>query len=583
MIRLLAASLLLTILSCSSAPTLTPKAVAPDLSEIRTLVARGQEEAALQELEPFRWSESGSIEAERLRQDLRLRSGGLVSILEELATWHGEWRKNPDLQYLSTRIIEDPMVRRERFHDLLRLHPTHPWIRFGAIATAQQMGDWHQAQRWLEIPLPETLPAPYQHILLGRQLAQQGDADAALLLLEADAFPNGLLISLTEYLAMATQLGDAPRQARAVSELALRQAKQDHLTTVDAIDLAFLRLQGEWPWIGRQKFSVILEQFDAWLTQVGAPSGWAMHPEYSVAGVAKLLKPESNSGEVAQLFASEGRVLLAGSAWGRGNEIHLLQGTDSLSMQWPGHPRAVELIFAQGVTSTAARTAQGGTVFRGFYVLQDSVGIGVSRLKRRLERFKPSSHSTPAKGRLESLELGLRLRIRFLEESEFDIQELELLHLCLHESGHFAEILSWLDFGLPVAELLPAMLASRQRYGNPILWLEYRAQLRALSSGRIPKWIFAEILERGQDPSDPYFLPYRHILLDLVNLAEENGWPHLSQWHMKSAEDFTQLAIELCARNQIAPMPLAGAEDLVQVLIQADLLQQAPPNRASAD
>lgn len=580
---LLAALLLLSFASCSSASASPPDYEAPDLSGIRTLVARGQDQVALQELEAYRWSESGSVEAERLRQDLRLRSGGLVSILEELALWQSQWRKDPDLKYLSTRIVEDPIVRRDQFHALLRLHPTHPWIRFGAIATAQQMGDWHLAQRWLAIPLPKELPTPYQHILQARQLAQQGDTEAALLILEADAFPNGLQASLSEYLAMATKLGDAARQGRALAEIALRRANRDTLTRAEAIDLAFLRLKGEWPWIGRQKFSSVLEQFDAWLEQLGAPSGWREHPEYSVVGVAKLLKPESNSGRVAQEFSSAGRVLLAGSAWGRGNEVHLLTNTRSLPLLWPGHLQEVELIFAQEVTSTAQRTAQGGTVFRGFYVLQDSVALGSSRLRKRLERFKPPAIRAPAKGRLESLALAQRLRSKFLMDNDYTIEELEMLHLCLHESGHFAEILNWLDFGLPVAELLPAMLASNQRYANPILWLEYRAQLRAMSSGRIPKWIFAEILERGQDPSDPYFAPYRHILLDLVDFAEQKGWPHLSQWHTKSPEEFTLLARELCAHKGLAPLPLEGAENIVQVLIQADLLQMAPANRAVLD
>jgi len=170
------------------------------------------------------------------------------------------------------------------------------------------------------------------------------------------------------------------------------------------------------------------------------------------------------------------------------------------------------------------------------------------------------------------------LRSRLLQESGFSVQELELLHLCLHESGHFTEILNWLDFGLPVAELLPSMLASQQRYGNPIFRLEYRAQLRALTSGRIPYWIFAEILERGQDPSDPYFLPYRHILLDLVDLAEEQGWPPLAQWDSQGPADFTQLAIALCQKKKLAPMQQEGVSNLEVALVQADFLNQAPSN-----
>lgn len=575
--------LLLSMMSCSSAPTFIPSDATPDLSQIRALVASGQDHFALKELEDFRWSQTGSVEAERLRQDLRLRQGGLVDVLGELSIWHQQWQQNPDLKYLSARIVEDPMVRREQFHDLLRSHPTHAWIRFGAIATAQQMGDWRQAQRWLAIPLPSSLPLAYQNILHARQLAQQEELEAALLLLEADVFPSGLQVSLHEYLTLAVQAKDSARQARALSEIALRQALGQNLGTAEVIDLAFARLQGEWPWLRNEKFSLILQQLDGWLEQVGAPLGWASQPEYSVLGIAKLLRPESTSGKVSQQWAEAGRVLLAGSAWGRGHEFHLLQETTTLTLEWPGHAQAVELIFAQKVTSTSGQTAQGGSIFRGFYVLQDSVRLGTLRLQHRLDRFQPSEQLAPAKGRLESLGLAQRLRRKMLAETDFQIEELELLHLCLHESGHFAEVLSWLDFGLPVAELLPVMLASRQRYGNPILWLEYRAQLRALSSGRIPTWMFAEILERGQNPSDPYFLPYRHILIDLVDLAEEQGWPHISQWHTQTPQDLTQLAIDLCGKNNLQPMSLEGAENIVQMLIQADLLQKAPPNRAVSD
>ena len=144
--RWFAMLLLLSMMSCSSAPTSFPIEATPDLSQIQALVASGQDHSALEELEELRWSLTGSIEAERLRQDLRLRQGGLVDVLDELSTWQGQWPQNLDLKYLSARIVEDPMVRREQFHDLLRSHPTHAWIRFGAIATAQQMGDWRQAQ-----------------------------------------------------------------------------------------------------------------------------------------------------------------------------------------------------------------------------------------------------------------------------------------------------------------------------------------------------------------------------------------------------------------------------------------------------
>ena len=577
---------LLLLVSCNTAPSAVSH-IPFDLAPVRSLLWSGEEEEALQELHLRRWSLSGDVAAERVRQDIRLGRGERPQVLEELEDWQQSWPSDPDLAYLQARILEDPVHRRDRFRSLVRQYPSHAWIRFGGIATAQQLGDWARAEDWLASPTAGSIEPPLMRLLAARQAQNLGDLPTAFSLLGADAFEQNLEGSLNAYLRVAQEAEDGPSVQRVLAHMALLRAEAASLQTGEAIDLAFARLVAEWPWCRAKSLDQILEDFDAWLELARAPSGWATHPRYSLAGVAQLVRPESLSGGVAEIWSGFGRTLLAGSAWGRGTELHLLQDVRTLTLPWPGHKRPMEILLAQRVTSTAGHTAQGGTVFRGYYILLDSLERGGDRLQGRVlryaERSKDDAVEREPSGRMESLDLPHRLRLAQLGASSLELQELELVHLSLHEAGHLEEILSWLDFGLPVGELFPAMLASRQRYGDPILWLEYRAQLRAMASGRIPKWIFAEILERGQDPSDPYFRPYRRILRDLLELAEESQWGHLSTWDKHTAEEFVALARRLCAREGIALLPEQGVERILGELLQTDLLEHMPADRSPTD
>ncbi|MHC4824898.1 MAG: hypothetical protein ACYTEP_12930, partial [Planctomycetota bacterium] len=447
--------------------------------------------------------------------------------------------------------------------------------------------DWARAEDWLASPTAVAIEPSLLRLLTARQAQHRGDFEDALSLLASDSFEKDLEGSLAAYLSVAQEAQDEARVQRALSHIALLRASSGSFSTGETIDLAFQRLVAEWPWIRSKELEQVLSSFDHWLDLADAPSGWVDHPRYSMAGVAQLVRPESSSGGVALEWSAANRTLLAGSAWGRGNELHLLKGTRMLSLEWPGHSRPMEVILAQEVESTAGRTAQGGTVFRGYYILLDSLQRGGRRLEARLDRYAERStgdalRQEPA-GRMESQDLPHRLRLAQLDSSELGIQQLEFVHLALHEAGHLEEILNWLDFGLPVGELIPAMLASRQRFGDPILWLEYRAQLRAMASGRIPRWIFAEILERGQDPTDPYFRPYRRILRDLMTVAEEKEWGHLSTWDQRTAEDLVLLAQELCTDQDLALLPASGVQDLLESLVQTDLLEHMPPDRSPTD
>ncbi|MGB0952165.1 MAG: hypothetical protein ACPG31_02965 [Planctomycetota bacterium] len=596
---------LLSLASCSVAtethlvdPVIREPGVA--LGEIQDLVSSGHADQALSILQQQSWNLSRQVPMERLRQDLRVARGQRVAVLEELDSWKQQWPDHPDLAYLRTRLMEDPMGRYQAFAELLRLYPQHPWIRHGAIVSAQNVGAWNRSATWLETQARSlSLDAPGEaseqaqrlRLLQARQLRHAKDYRGGMVLLQKDAFQRRNVRALQEFLNLASLADDKKNQRRAEQEFLLLAAAAQDLPAAAAIDLAFERLLAEWPWCGEEDLPEVLQRFDHYLERAGAPSGWAAQPVYNLLGVAKLVQPESSSGSISRAFADAGRAVLVGSAWGRGNEIHLLRGTNHIRFLWPGHSKAVEVMVVESVVSSAGRTAQGGSVFRGFYMLKDSVARSAKRLQARLDSYlqegkicvSPHKRDWEENRTLESLDLGLRLRVRTLGQSHWDTEQLELAHLALHESGHFGEVLHWIDYGLPVAGLVPRMLASNQAFGDPLMWLEYRAQLRAMTAEVCADWAFAEILERGQDPGDPYHAPYRRIFLDLVHLAEAEGWPTLAMWHEKDAADLAQLARTLCAKKGIQPLPQEGIQTLLQALIDADVLDAPPADGETPD
>lgn len=565
-----------------------------ELGAIEELIRFKRGDEALARLQDLRWELSRQIPYERMRQDLRIQRGARAAVLRELEQWEEQWPEHPDLGYLRARQAEDPTSRFERFRSLLRRHPDHRWIRHGAIVTAQEMGKWNLSLTWLETLAdslrldgvgPESAASRRLRLLQARQANHRKDHVQAFRLLAADAFVEQDSRSLQEYLRTAYLAGDGSRQERAEQEFLLQAAKGTAMESGPAIDLAFARLLAEWPWCGKAPLEEVLAIFDGYLERAGAPFGWAEQPVYDLLGVARLVQPEARSGAISRSFANHRRSLLAGSAWGRGHEVHLLRGTRHLPLTWPGHEDPVEILLAEDVRSSVGRTAQGGSVFRGFYMMMDSVERPSERLQQRLDRYSqeglidlPRGFPIREEDRLDSLDLGLRLRLRTLSETGLPVAQVELLHLALHEAGHFGEVLRWIDFGLPIAGLLPRMLKSRQQFGDPLHWLEYRAQLRAMATGPIAGWAFAEILERGQAPGDAYHAPYRLILRDLVALAEEEGWPSLARWTDRSDQELAALALRLCGKKGIEPSPVVGVENLIQALIEADVLQEAPGN-----
>ena len=580
--------LLLCGFGCASNPTKIEYDFAAELAQVQELLWDGETRRAIDFLQPFRWTESGSVALERVRQDLRLNLGEREAVVTELQKWQGDLPHHPDLRYLSARLLEDPIGR---YQDLLRLHrqyPRHIWARLGLVATAQSIGRWQSAERWFGNPQPTAGSGTFLRIVQARLLAHKNNTAAALKLLEKEAFETQVERTLVEYLNLASTSGNNKEARRARSELDLRRINQNDPSRSQRIDLAFQRLIGEWPHIKDLPLEEILIKLDQWSHQAGAPAGWTKVPRYSLAGVAQMVRPETDAGGVTEAWAKAGRYLLAGSAYGRGNELHLLRDVVVMRLNWPGHVNPIEMVASRGVLSPQNGTAQGGTVFRGFYLRLDSMERGAERLQQSLDQLRrnnpqflrsPSVETCAQLSPLESMQLPARLRLQSLNDSGGKVRDLELVHLTMHEAGHLGEILKWLDEGLPLISVGAKFLNSQVELGDPLLWLEYRAQLRALASGWQPKWAFAEILERGQLPSDPYYAAYRSLLRDLLTLAERNGWPHLAQWDQMEPGHFVGLARELLSLHKLKPAPDLGTDRLLQQLVDFDLLEHAPGDR----
>lgn len=588
MSRLALLSLLLFGFACASNPARSEYDFAAEFAQVQEFLWNGETEDAIQYLEPLRWSESGSVALERLRQDLRLNLGQREQVIAEIQQWDRELPRHPDLRYLQARLLEDPIGRYEGLHLLHRQYPQHIWARLGLVATAQALGRWQRAERWFGTPEASGGSGAFLRVVQARLLAHKNNTSAALRLLEKDAFELHVERSVIEYLNLASNSGNNKEARRARSELNLRRVNQRPRDRAERIDLAFQRLIGEWPHIKDLSLEEILVKLDQWAHQAGAPAGWTKVPLYSLAGVAQMVRPETDAGGVTAEWAKAGRYLLAGSAYGRGNELHLLRGVVVMRLDWPGHVNPIEMVASRGVFSPQNGTAQGGTVFRGFYLRLDSMERGAERLSQALVKMRtnnPEFATSPSDtlcadlGPLESLQLPTRLRLQSLEATASSVRDLELVHLTMHEAGHLGEILTWLDEGLPLVSVGAKFLSSQMELGDPLLWLEYRAQLRALASGWQPRWAFAEILDRGQQPSDPYYAAYRSILRDLVTLAEHYGWPHLAQWDQQEPGKIVALARELLRLHGLQAGPDQGTDRLIQQLVDFDLLENSPGDR----
>lgn len=573
------------LLSCAARaphPESFPPELRADLEPARELIWQQRADEALQLLEESGWQATGSVAAERLRQDLAMGRGERAQLsaeLQKLASLHGT---DPDFLYLSARLLSDPERRLRALEEGARAHPGHAWLTLGAAATQQEFGRWDKAEAWLAKVPPDAASAFFHRLLLARQQAQGGRMFAAWRLLEEDAFGRGHSEALLECIQLAEQLGSDRRRARAATEYALRAAagNPDRGAGMDRVIERFL---AEEPWMRGASLNQVLAYLDRWCGLAGVPSGWLEQPRYSVGGLAELVQPESFRGGVTRAWLEQGRFLLIGQAPGRGVDWLYLQGAQRLVLPMPTGLPGVEVIVAQRGLEPEDRTIPGGAPFHGFFVRMDLVNSSARSHEREVAAFRPLSTwnneamaPSALAGSLETFDLATRLRARRLAAGGASAHDLELLHLVLHESGHLPETLRWAREGVSVLGVAPAALRSLLRYQDPILFLEERAQLRALASGIETTWAFAELLDRAHSPRDPYYAPYRFLLKQLVARGQSAGLPALCLWDQIEPERIARLAAELLEDNHLDPLPVGLVASALRGLDASKSFDQLP-------
>lgn len=561
------------------------------LPQVQVLMWQGKTEAALELLDGHAWNLSGSVALERRRQDLRLSRGQRAQVWAELHQWAAAQEgADVELAYLQARLLEDPV---ERFLQLQQLHrqaPLSDWARLGLAATAQTLSRWSLSGQLLRGFQPQAAAAAFHRRVLARQWQQQGRGEAALALLEEDAFRRHSEAALFEYRSLASQAGLEGPARLASAELQLCRSLREGLSSAEAIDRAFRRLSADWDRLHELPLGEILAEFDLWLEIAGAPSGWSHASRYRMTPFAQLVRPESYSSPVAQEWADAGRALLAGFAPGRGCELHLLREVEHAHIPWRGAAQPLEVMLVGSVESTSGRTASGGTLFRGFYLRQDDLRRAVRRLELewmamdgRWPQVDVEALVSTSLPPFESLQLPWRLRRLSLEEGA-SIAQLERWSLVLHEAGHLPDLLAWIEGGPPWGFLFKQLFSSAASEGNPLLLLEYRAQLRALASGLQPRWTLAETLERARDPRDAYFRPYRKLLKELLMEAERRGYPPLYAWDRLAPESLTALAEAILQREGLESFQTQEWRAVVDSLAVAfDIFEQLPRDRPTGD
>ena len=574
----LLAAALLVLPACASVPAASPPTEPRvDLDAVEALLWRGEVDAALARLEELSWARTGSVAAERLRQDLLLARGGRVRLRRELdAMDPGE--RVADLRYLRARLIEDPLARHRALVRGHREHPDHPWLGLGAAASALALGEDEAARRLLAETPRSVASDPFRRLVAARLHAREHRLRLAYAELAEDAFEVGRRDALSTLLALARDAGDARWEERARAEVGLRRAVADAADLGERLDRVLLRLEAEAPWLRDATLDEVLDRLERWCAVADVPGGLAATPRYRVGGFAELLRPELAASSWARAWAEAGRFLLLGWDVRRGPSWLYLRDAVVHPLTLGDDRPPVELVLAAEGWSHGQADVMGGAPFHGLFLRLDRVRLSASRAAERLARVEPerlldreTSPPDPAAGPLAADELALRLRLALRGEgADFDALELEAL--LLHEVAHLPESLEWSRSGVPVVALLPAVARSWLLFRDPVLFLEERAMLRALASGRRVRWQLADLCDRAFQPGDAYFRPARRLVADLVALGEERGLPPLRDWDRVAPERVAAVAAELLRRRGLEPLDLRLQDEAMAALRGEDLL-----------
>lgn len=564
----LLAVLALALAACAAPPPLA-EVPAPDLGPVWDAVWRSDLGAAVARADERGWQAGGSVAGERVRQSLRSRRGELPALVEELRRWREAAPDQPDLAYLEARLIQRPERALRRFRELNELHPRHPWIGLGLASLELGEGAPEvQVRRLLARTPARADTLSFRRQVEARLLARADRLEAALELLEASAFDEGDRDALLTWVELASQGGDQTASERGQTEIVLRRLDpaaplERRIAQVAARAVAEAAARPE---LGLDAFLALL---DRWCERAALVTGWASAPRYTLGPFGALVRPERDAGGPAAQWAEAGWTLLAGAAAFHGLEVAVLSGARRVAVPWPGQELPLEIVIARAGRSSRPNVATGGTVFRGFYIREDLLQAGGRGAAERLAEvvapaLAPGDDDWPrADGILpEDWDLPLRLRAR-LARSEEAVAALELEALLLHEAGHLPEVLAWLPARASLLGALPALLGSLLRSGDPLAWMEYRAEARALAAAADPRWLLAEVVATSRAGSPRYRAAYARLLRELLALARARGWPPLARWDEFAAAEIHELAVELCRAEGLEELPTAAVRELL--------------------
>ncbi|KAA3607759.1 MAG: hypothetical protein DWQ01_11765 [Planctomycetota bacterium] len=539
--------------------------------------------------EDLSWAQTGSIEGERLRQRLLIQQGRRGQAVAELRQWRKRQGENPDLDYLESRLIQHRDRQERRFQALAEQYPGHAWIRLAAAARAQDRKAWDEAETHLQQAPPWMDARELRAILVARQLEGRKQWQRALQVLEPVAWQPESRDALFEYEQMARRHGQEAAAQRAKTEIALRRMAEQ---TVPAtrMDLVMSRVLAEIAFRGDPELEESLQFLEEQCNAHGLPAAWTEQARYRMSWIGSMLRPETEAGGVQQAWRREGRLLLAGEVVGHGMEWLYLRDCRFEEVPWPGQDRPILLVLAgQGFSSRPTR-ATGGATFRGFFLRRDLLLEHGAFLRQEMQRVEAdgsfalppplSRDRQPDAEPPEDWDLPLRLRAARRKASGWTAERLEFRALLAHECGHLPEVLPWLPDGPSLFAVLPDFLLSWLRDGDPLTWMEFRAQARALASGVESQWLLAQIVERARGFPDRYQKAYRRLLNALVVQARKQGLAELPWWHQWPPEEIQSLAQEVCRQNGIEMLPPAAVLEALEAMER--LWAQAEAGRSEA-
>jgi len=505
---------------------------------------------------------------QRLRQNWLLEQGKRGQVFLEATQLRLDWPQEPAAHYLHARILQDPLEQRDTFLKLTERFPQHPWISMGCSASHFHLGELAQAKKYFhKVRLThqhrrcEPLRAFYAGLQLGlwphpelwqktfKQACESGNPELFGALAQPEIF------------------AEHPEWKKNLEYQIL--FRRSFSGNIQEKVLALLTKEAHWVRTHpRLPYPELMRRLSAGFGALDLPGEWQKWPLSGLAGFAFVLNPTDTESVVGQVIHQTNLRVILGQTPSRGLVLHLLTGVRQVELAWNGRP--IQLLLAEEQISSIDNPPSGGAVFTGFYVVRESVLRGAKKLFNQSRTLPSIPSEAPLSRPLKQFsnrylpeDFGLSRRLRSSVKSLEEAESKEWRSLTIHEAGHLADTLPLFEKSFPPGEMFLASLLSFWRWGSVELFLEYRAQLRAIAVGQETAWIWAATLDAARNPGHPYFLPYRFLVLKLLAQAKSAGFPSLYQWGSAEIAKLSEEAHRLLEVQGLQPIAVKDMKDLL--------------------